>query len=169
MNDSHFKTLSFLLKCVLLLQLVYSINYPFGAEATQSELYVRMSKIEAQNRRHENEISLLKTKKVEDRKEIYQLRERVALLEDSTFTNESSFEKPKRSKRPVRLLPPHILRPYNIYNIQINIKNLSIEFKCVTVIKIMKKMRPKKRQTNLINDSTALRPAATNYTSLGTL
>jgi len=52
-----------------------------------------MSKIEAQNRRHENEISLLKTGKVEDRKEIHQLRERVALLEDSTFFNAPSDDK----------------------------------------------------------------------------
>jgi len=113
MEENHFKTVGFLLRCVLLLQLAYSINHQFGAEATQSELHDRMSKIEAQNRRHENEISLLKTGKVEDKKEIHQLRERVALLEDSTFFNAPSGGDKllRRSERPVRLLPPHILRP----------------------------------------------------------
>jgi len=114
MEENHFKTFSFLLKFVLLLQLVYSIHHQFGVEAAQPELHERMGKIEAQNRRHEKEISVLKTEKVEDRKEIRQLRERVALLEDATLTyNASSDEKLlKRSERPVRLLPPHILRPY---------------------------------------------------------
>ena len=44
-------------------------NHLFGAEATQLEAD-RLSKIEAQNQRHENEISLLKIGKIEDRKEI---------------------------------------------------------------------------------------------------
>ena len=110
MTENHLKTISFLVKFSLLLQLVLSIhNHKFEAEATQSELYHRMSNIEAQNRHHEKEISLLKMKKVEDRKKINQLRERVALLESSTFSNLSSGEKfRRRSKRPVRLIPPYI-------------------------------------------------------------
>ena len=116
MGETHFKTFSFLLKFVLLLQLVYSINHQFGADATPSEIYDRLSRIEAQNQHHENEISILKTEKVEDRKEIHQLRERVAILESSTFFNSSSSgEQLKRSKRPARLLPPHILRPLDDY------------------------------------------------------
>jgi len=64
-----------------------------------------MSNVEALNRHHEKEISLLKVEKVEDRKEIHQLRERVALLESSTFSNSSSGDKlRRRSKRPARLL-----------------------------------------------------------------
>ena len=66
------------------------------AVATQPEVYDRLSKIEAQNQRHEKEISLFKTEKVEDRKEIHQLRERVALLEDSTFSNVKSGDKTPR-------------------------------------------------------------------------
>jgi len=86
MGETQFKTFGFLLKFVLLLQLMYFIrNHQFGAEATQPEVNDRLSKIEAQNQRHEREISLLKTEKIEDRKEIHQLRERVAMLEDSTL------------------------------------------------------------------------------------
>jgi len=110
MEEDHLKMISFLVKISLLLQLVLSIhNHKFEAEAVQSELYNRMSNIEARNRHHEKEMSLLKKEKVEDRKEINQLRERVALLESSTFSNLSSGEKfRRRSKRPVRLIPPYI-------------------------------------------------------------
>ena len=105
MEENHLKW-SFLVKFVLLLQLVnYINNHKFEAEATQSELYHRMSTVEAQNRHHEKEISLLKVEKVEDRNEIHQLRERVALLEASTFSNSSLEDKlRRRSKRPARLL-----------------------------------------------------------------
>jgi len=79
MGENQFKTFSFLLKFALLLQLMLYVihNHHFGAEASQPEVYDRFSKIEAQNQRHEKEISLLKTEKVEDRKEIHQLRERI--------------------------------------------------------------------------------------------
>ena len=112
MGENKFKTFGFLLKFVLLLQLTYVIrNHQFGAEATQPEVYDRLSKIEAQNHRHEKEISLLKTEKTEDRKEIHQLRERVALLEDSTFSNATPGNKISRtrSERPARLLPLQLL------------------------------------------------------------
>ncbi len=112
MEENHFKTLSILLKLVLLLQLVYSIHHKNGAEAAPLELHDRMSKIEAQNHRHEKEISLLKNEKMEDWKEIHQLKERVALLEDATFSNASSDDKTlTRSEHPARLLPPSVLRP----------------------------------------------------------
>ena len=86
-------------------------NHHFGAEATQPEVYDRLFKIEAQNQRHEKEISLLKTEKIEDRKEIQQLKERVALLEDATFSNVTSGDKISRirSERPARLLPLQLL------------------------------------------------------------
>ena len=122
MEESRFKMFSFLLKHLLLLQLVYSIHHQYGAEGVPSELHNRMSKIEAQTRRHESEISILKTEKIKDMKEIHQLRQRIGLLEDSTFYNASSSEKMKRSKRPVRFLPSRILRPYKItaYNMNID-------------------------------------------------
>ena len=112
MGENQFKTFGFLLKSVLLLQLMNVIhNHHFGAEATQPEVYDRLSKIEAQNQRLEKEISLLKIGKIEDRKEIHQLRERVALLEDSTFSNVTSGDKISRvrSKRPERLIPLELL------------------------------------------------------------
>ena len=110
MVENHWKTCSFLVKLVLLLHLAYSINnQKFEAEATQSELYHRMSNVEAQNRHHEKEISLLKMGKVEDRKEINHLRERVARLEgESSLTNLTSEQTGGRQKRPVRLLPPRL-------------------------------------------------------------
>jgi len=98
---------------VLLLQLTYSINQPFiGAEATtQPELYDRLTKVEAQNQRHEKEISILKTEKFEDRMEIRNLRERVAHLEDSSLSNKNEKTEKilERSERPARLLPKQIL------------------------------------------------------------
>ena len=112
MGEKQFKTFGFLLKFVLLLQLINVIrNHQFGAEATQPEVHDRLSKIEARNQRHEKEISLLKTEKIEDRKEIHQLRERVALLEDLTFSNVAPGDKISRtrSERPARLLPLQLL------------------------------------------------------------
>jgi len=111
MGENQFKTFGFLLKPVLLLQLMYVIhNHHFGAEATQLEID-RLTRIEAQNQRHENEISLLKMGKIEDRKEIHHLRERVALLEDAAFSNVTSGDKISRArlKRPERLIPLELL------------------------------------------------------------
>ena len=111
MEPQHFKMFCFLLKFVLFVQLTYSINHHrFGAEAvTESELHERMSKIEAQNYQHKNEISVLKTNAVEDRKEIHKLGDRVAQLEASAFTNNTESKTIlKRRNRPVRLLPPHL-------------------------------------------------------------
>jgi len=54
MEEQNLQTCSFLVKFVLLLQLVnYINNLKLEAEATQSELYHRMSNVEAQNRHHE--------------------------------------------------------------------------------------------------------------------
>ena len=86
-------------------------NHHFGAEATQLEVNDRLSKIEAQNKLHEKEISLLKAGKIEDKKEIRHLRERVALLEDTIFPNVKSSDNISRirSERPARLLPFQLL------------------------------------------------------------
>jgi len=103
----------FLLKLVLLLQLSNSINqFKLGANAaTQSEVYERMSKIEANNQLQANEISVLKTKSVEDRNEIQQLKDRLAKLEAFTFTNKTNDQETfERQKRPARLLPSQVLR-----------------------------------------------------------
>ena len=110
MEDNHFKTICFLLRCVLFLQLSYSINHEIGAAASQPEVYDRLSKIEAQNLQHEKEISILKTEKIEDKKEIRKLRERVAHLENSAFTDNLKGDKIiERSKRPASLLPDTIV------------------------------------------------------------
>ena len=104
---------SFFLKFVLLLELISSINQlQLGANAIpQPEFYERISKIEANNRLQVNEISLLKTKSIEDRSEIHHLRDRVAKLEASTFTNATNYQEiSKRQKRPDRLIPVHIFK-----------------------------------------------------------
>jgi len=65
----------------------------------------RMLEIEAKNRHQEGEIALLKTLRVEDKREIIQLRDRVEHLETSmtkTTGHETILE---RQKRPFRLLP----------------------------------------------------------------
>ena len=92
----------FLLKFVLFLQLTNCIHRQFGADATQSEMFERMSKIEAHNQQQDKEISHLKTKSIEDRIEIDQLRDH--------FTNSlQNDEILVRQKRPYRLLPSHQL------------------------------------------------------------
>jgi len=114
MDQDSLKMFSFFLKLVLLLELISSINQlQLGANAIpQPEFYERISKIEANNRLQANEISLLKTKSIEDRSEIHHLRERVAKLEASTFTNDitNCQEISKRQKRPDRLIPAHIFK-----------------------------------------------------------
>ena len=110
MEQNHFKMLGFFFKCLLLLQLVYFINqHHLGAEASQSDLSDRMTKIESKNLLQEKEISSLKTMAVEDRKEINLLKERVAYLEaESPLTNVTTENIIGRAKRPVRLLPPRL-------------------------------------------------------------
>ena len=63
----------------------------------------RMSEIEIKHRHQENEIGILKTLRVEDKKMINQLRDRIdqlELKEESASTNEKVLE---RQKRPFRL------------------------------------------------------------------
>ena len=69
MEQHRFKIHGFLLRSLLLIQLVYSINQnQFGMQASQSELSDRMLKIESKNLQQEKEIALLKIIAVEDRK-----------------------------------------------------------------------------------------------------
>lgn len=71
-----------------------------------SDLNDRVSKLEAHNRHQDKEIGILQKEVEEERKTNHQLRDRVAKLEESN-------DPPKiieRPKRPVRLLPPHILQ-----------------------------------------------------------
>jgi len=70
MDQDSLKMFSFFLRLVLLLELTNSINQlQLGANATQTDLYEKMLEIEANNRLQANEISLLKTKSIEDRSE----------------------------------------------------------------------------------------------------
>ncbi len=112
MEQDRLKVPFFMLKFVLLLQLTNSINQQFGVEASQSEMFERMSKIEVHNQEQQKEISILKNQRKEDRNEIHHLRERVSQLEASTPTNNMTNEDSmlRRQKRPVRLLPTSILR-----------------------------------------------------------
>jgi len=68
---------------------MYSINHQFGANASQFDVSERMSKIEARNRQQGQEISVLKTRAIEDRNEISELRNRVAQLESFPSTTNS--------------------------------------------------------------------------------
>ena len=76
----------------------------------ESSLGNRMSEIEAKYRQQENEIGILKTLRVEDKKMINQLRDRVEQLE-STAANAGANEKIlERQKRPFRLAPINFQR-----------------------------------------------------------
>ena len=75
------------------------------------DLNSRLSAIEAKSKHQEDEISLLKTLRVEDKKKVNQLRERVEQLEASvvkTTENERILE--RHQKRPFRLAPVDIIR-----------------------------------------------------------
>jgi len=109
MEQDRLKMIGFFLKLAMLFQLIYCINRQFGANANQqSEVYQRMSKIEAHNRHQEKEISILKTQKIEDRNEISELRRRVSRLEASSTLNKNLTNKEFAggTKRSFRLLPP---------------------------------------------------------------
>ena len=113
----------FLLKLMLLFHLTNSINqFQLGANATQPELYERMSKIEATNRLQATEISVLKTNSIEDRSEIHRLRDRVDHLEASISMNKTNNDQEmlERQKRPARLLPLQLLR-YIRYTFLLNV------------------------------------------------
>ena len=109
MEKHRLETFCFLLCCILLLQLMYSINNKFETNVMQSMLHERMSNMEAKNQKQDKEISNSKTDAVEDKQEISKLRGRVALLEGSTYANIPKEEVVGRQERPARLLPAKIL------------------------------------------------------------
>ena len=108
--------------CFLFLRLVLLLYLHFVAEATQIGeitdfgIYTRgadeldsndrIAKLEAHNRHQDKEIYFLKNTVEEERKISHQLRDRVAKLEESNDPHKII----RRPKRPVRLLPPYILR-----------------------------------------------------------
>ena len=117
------ETFRFLFKLIILFQLYSCLK--FKAEATQlshtkkyaaqfgendgNNLNYRMSQIEAKSQRQEQEISLLKTTVVEDKRIIRQLRGRISSLESLMLTSNSKINEKLllRPKRPFRLLPLH--------------------------------------------------------------
>ena len=72
-------------------------------EENDFDLNERVLKIEGKDRQQDGAIALLKNALDEERKLVHDLTNRVAILEGSNKISD-------RSKRPVRLLPPHILR-----------------------------------------------------------
>ena len=74
------------------------------------DLNIRLSVIEAKSKHQEDEISLLKTLRVEDKKEINQLRGRVEQLEASVVKPSENEKILERQKRPFRLAPVNIHR-----------------------------------------------------------
>jgi len=98
----HFVAFSFLFRLLfLLLQQYRAIEASDKIEDV--DLYSRVSKIEAKDLHQDGEISLLKNALNDERRLVYDLTNRVAILEDPDKIS-------GRPKRPVRLLPPHILR-----------------------------------------------------------
>jgi len=72
-------------------------------EENDFDLNDRVLKLEAKDRNQDGEMVLLKNALDEERKLVHDLSNRVAILEGSNKIS-------GRPKRPVRLLPPHILR-----------------------------------------------------------
>ena len=127
MKKNNRKTFWCIFKLILLLQL-YS-HLKFTTEASQviptrenvpqfegndgTNLNDRMSKMETQSRKQENEISFLKRAVFEDKKTIRHLRGRVSSLESLLMLASNSETSEKlllRPKRPYRLLPLHTAR-----------------------------------------------------------
>ena len=72
-------------------------------EERNLDLNERVLKLEAKDRHKDGEIALLKNALDEERNLVHHLTKRVAILEGANKISD-------RPKRPVRLLPPHILR-----------------------------------------------------------
>jgi len=97
----HFLAFSFIFRLLLLLYQHGTVEA--SAKIEDVDLYSRVSKIEAKDLHQDGEISLLKNALDEERRLVYDLTNRVAILEDPDKIS-------GRPKRPVRLLPPHIFR-----------------------------------------------------------
>ena len=85
------------------LLLIPEIDASRNIEKSNLDLNDRVLKIEAKDRHQDSEMVLLKNALDEERKLVHDLTNRVAILEGSNKIS-------SRPKRPVRLLPPHILR-----------------------------------------------------------
>ncbi len=120
MKRRGLKTFGVLLRFLLLFKLYYHVQFTLvgGTEnriesnlnvewpsivENMMDLNERMKKIENQDRHQEQEIYFLKTNAIEDRKEINQLKLRVAQLEESSTVSVASSL--VRTKRLYRLLP----------------------------------------------------------------
>ena len=96
-------TWCFIFKLIISLLFIIGIEASTKIEENNLDLTDRVLKIEAKDRRQDGEIVLLKNALDEERKLVQVLTNRVAILEGSNKVS-------NRPKRPVRLLPPHILR-----------------------------------------------------------
>lgn len=108
--------------CFVLLRFVLLLYLHFVADATRIgessnndaiyrgkdglDLNDRVTKLEAHKHNQDKEMGNLKNIVEEERKISNQLRDRVAKLEEANDTPKII----ERQKRPVRLLPPHVLR-----------------------------------------------------------
>jgi len=92
---------SFILKIAILIHLGLMIEASPNIE--DLDLHSRVSKIETKDHHQDREISLLKNALVEEKELVQDLTNRLGILEDSNKVF-------GRSKRPYRLLPPHIIR-----------------------------------------------------------
>jgi len=101
--DVHHRLLTWCFIFTFLLLLIIAIEASTINEENNLDLTNRVLKIEAKDRHQDGEMAHLKKALEEERKLVHHLTNRVAILEDSNKNH-------ARPKRPVRLLPPHILR-----------------------------------------------------------
>jgi len=102
MGVQHHRFMTWCFNFILSLLLYQYSTIEASSNIEDLDLYDRVSKIETKDRHQDGEISLLKIALDVERKLVHDLTSRVTILEDSNRI----FGRPKR---PVRLLPPHIL------------------------------------------------------------
>jgi len=98
----HHRFMTWCFKFIFSLLLYQYSTIEASSNIEDIDLYGRLSKIEAKDHHQDGEISLLKNALDEEKKLVHDLTSRVTILEHSNRI----FDRPKR---PVRLLPPHIL------------------------------------------------------------
>ncbi len=102
MGVQHHRFMTWCFIFILSLLLYQNSAIEVSSNIEDIDLCERVSKIEARDRHQDGEISLLKNALDDEKKLVRELTSRLTILEDSD-------KLVSRPKRPVRLLPPHIL------------------------------------------------------------
>lgn len=111
---------SFLLRLALIVRLTVETTATHQVSTTAVQLVnsrydyldlnIRLSAIEAKSIHQDDEISIIKARRLEDKKIINQLSERVEQLEASVVKTSGNEKILERRKRPFRLAPVNIPR-----------------------------------------------------------